>query len=63
MIEAANTSETSINFYETTRRYIAEDGLLHPRRNVPEDSYHLSALTSSFPRFRYASLATQRTGG
>jgi hypothetical protein len=29
MIEAANTSETSVNFYQTTRR------------NIPEDSHHI----------------------
>jgi NADPH-dependent 7-cyano-7-deazaguanine reductase QueF len=30
MMEAANTSETSVNFYQTTRR------------NIPEDSHHLN---------------------
>jgi hypothetical protein len=32
MIEAANTSETSVNFYQTTRRNIPEDSHLHTRR-------------------------------
>jgi hypothetical protein len=32
MMEAANTSETSVNFYQTTRRNIPEDGHLHTRR-------------------------------
>jgi hypothetical protein len=30
--EAASTSETSVNFYQTTRRYIPEDSHLHTRR-------------------------------
>jgi hypothetical protein len=29
MMEAASTSETSVNFYETTRRNIPEDRHLH----------------------------------
>jgi hypothetical protein len=29
MMEAANTSETSVNFYQTTRRSIPEDSHLH----------------------------------
>jgi hypothetical protein len=29
MMEAVNTSETSVNFYQTTRRNIPEDGHLH----------------------------------
>jgi hypothetical protein len=32
MIAAANTSETSVNFYQTTRRNISEDSHLHTRR-------------------------------
>jgi hypothetical protein len=28
MMEAARTSETSVNFYQTTRRYNPEDGLI-----------------------------------
>jgi hypothetical protein len=32
MMEAVCTSETSLNFYGTTRRNIAEDGPLHTRR-------------------------------
>jgi hypothetical protein len=34
MMEAANTSETSVNFYQTTRR------------NNPDDSHHLSTTDS-----------------
>jgi hypothetical protein len=32
MLEAANTSETSVNFYQTIRRNISEDSHLHTRR-------------------------------
>jgi hypothetical protein len=32
MMEAANTSETSVNFYRTTRRNNPEDSHLHTRR-------------------------------
>jgi hypothetical protein len=32
MLEAASTSETSVNFYQTTRRYNPEDSNLHTRR-------------------------------
>jgi hypothetical protein len=31
MIEAASTSETSVKFYHTTRRYNLEDSHLHTR--------------------------------
>jgi hypothetical protein len=31
MMEATSTSETSVNFYQTTRRNIAEDSHLHTR--------------------------------
>jgi hypothetical protein len=31
MMEAARTSETLVNFYQTTRRYNPEDSHLHPR--------------------------------
>jgi hypothetical protein len=32
MMEAVGTSETSVNFYQTTRRNIPEDSHLHTRR-------------------------------
>jgi hypothetical protein len=32
MMEAASTSETSANFYQTTRHYNPEDSHLHTRR-------------------------------
>jgi hypothetical protein len=31
-MEAASTSETSVNFYQTARRNIPEDSYLHTRR-------------------------------
>jgi hypothetical protein len=32
MMQAASTSETSVNFYQTTRRYNPEDSYLHTHR-------------------------------
>jgi hypothetical protein len=32
MMEAASTSETLVNFYQTTRRYNPEDSHLHPSK-------------------------------
>jgi hypothetical protein len=32
LMEAASTSETSVHFYQTTRRNISEDSHLHTRR-------------------------------
>jgi hypothetical protein len=34
MVEVAVASETSVNFYETTRRYNPEDNLLHTVRFI-----------------------------
>jgi hypothetical protein len=33
MMEAVSISETSVNFYQTTRRNILEDGHIHTRRH------------------------------
>jgi hypothetical protein len=43
MMEAASTSETSVNFYETTRRNNPEDSHLHTRccENLKSHSQHL----------------------
>jgi hypothetical protein len=41
MMEAASTSETSVNFYQTTRRYNPEDGHLHTRRLEKLKSYYV----------------------
>jgi hypothetical protein len=43
MIKAVNTSETSVNFYQTTRRNIPKDSHLHTRRR--EDlKFHLTGM-------------------
>jgi hypothetical protein len=39
MMEAARTSVTSVNFYQTTRRYNPEDSHLHYRRRENLKSY------------------------
>jgi hypothetical protein len=38
-MEAASTSETSVNFYQTTQRYNPEDSHLHTRRRENLKSY------------------------
>jgi hypothetical protein len=40
MMEAASTSETFVNFYQTTRRYSPEDCHLHSRRREHLKSYN-----------------------
>jgi hypothetical protein len=40
MMEAASTSETLINFYQTTRRNNPEDSHLHTRRPENLKSYN-----------------------
>jgi hypothetical protein len=42
MMEAASTSETSVNFFQTTRRYNPEDSHLHTRHRENIKSYHVS---------------------
>jgi hypothetical protein len=39
MMEAASTSETSVNFYQTARRYNPEASHLHTRRRENLKSY------------------------
>jgi hypothetical protein len=39
MMEAARTSETLVNFYQTTRRYNPEDSRLHTHRRENLKSY------------------------
>jgi hypothetical protein len=50
MMEAAHTSETSVNFYQTTRRYNPEDSHLNSRRRENPKSY----LVEVYRRFRAA---------
>jgi hypothetical protein len=42
MIEAASTSETTVNFYQTTRRNNPEDSRLHTRRRENLKSHIIS---------------------
>jgi hypothetical protein len=44
MMEAASTSETSVNFYQTTRRYNPEDSHLHTRSRENLKSYNLESV-------------------
>jgi hypothetical protein len=44
MMAAASTSETSVNFYHTTRRYNPEDSHLHTPRRENLKSYIPSAV-------------------
>jgi hypothetical protein len=46
MMEAVRTSETSVNFNVTTRRYIPEDSKLHIRR-LENLKSHMLRLSSS----------------
>jgi hypothetical protein len=50
MMEAASISETSVNFYQTTRRYNPEDSHFHNRRRENLKSYitehGLTAITT-----------------
>jgi hypothetical protein len=48
MMEAAGTSETSINFYQTTRRYNPEDSHLRTHRHENLKSYELNDVSVSF---------------
>jgi hypothetical protein len=41
MMEAASASETSVNFYQTTRRYKPEDSHLRIRRRENLNSYNV----------------------
>jgi hypothetical protein len=47
MIEAVRTSETSVHFNVTTRRYIPVDSKLHTRRreNLKSHKYELDVCT------------------
>jgi hypothetical protein len=47
-MEAASTSEPSVNFYQTTRDNISEDSGLHTRRrkNLKSHQFNTSLLTA-----------------
>jgi hypothetical protein len=51
MMEAASTSETTVNFYQTTRRYNPEDSHLQIKRVLPlyrHSWYSVIILLTSF---------------
>jgi hypothetical protein len=47
MMEAARTSETSVNFYQTARRNNPEDSCLHTRRRENLKSHNVNCLYDS----------------
>jgi hypothetical protein len=47
MMEAARTSETLVNFYQTTRRYNPEDSHLHTHRRENLKSYLKKSVYSA----------------
>jgi hypothetical protein len=54
MMEAANTSETLVNFYQTTRRNKPEDSHLHTRRRENLKSHIIySPRMAILPRMLY----------
>jgi hypothetical protein len=48
-MEAARTSETLVNFYQTTRRYNPEDRHLRTHRRENLKSYNVMAIRGKFP--------------
>jgi hypothetical protein len=56
MMEAARTSETLVNFYQTTRRYNPEDSRLRPHRRENLKSYF--ALSKLYIGIRIVSVFT-----
>jgi hypothetical protein len=55
MMESVRTSETSVNFNMTTRRYIPEDSKLHTRRreNVKSQILSLSEYFMLIPSTKF----------
>jgi hypothetical protein len=53
MMEAARSSETLVNFYQTTRRYNPEDSHLrtHRRENLKPYSYELLVAMDVIPKW------------
>jgi hypothetical protein len=52
MMEAVSTYETSVNFYQTTRRNIPEDSHLHTRRRENLKSHLRIPLKQEITSFR-----------
>jgi hypothetical protein len=55
MMEAASTAETSVNFYQTTRRNVPEDSHPHTRCRENIESHTIVELLKKF-------LASHETG-
>jgi hypothetical protein len=47
MTEAAVTSETSVNFYQTTRRNISQDNHLYPYEKLFFDFWNSESVSAS----------------
>jgi hypothetical protein len=60
MIEAVRTSETSVHFNVTTRRYIPEDSKLHTRRRENLKSHYISFLQTTAYRNKINQQVTVR---
>jgi hypothetical protein len=56
VMEAAMTSETLVNFYQTTRRYNPVDSYLHTHRRENLKSYYLVLLAESETGFNKVAL-------
>jgi hypothetical protein len=50
-MEATSTSETTVNFYQTTRRYNPEDSHLHTHRRENLKSYFETINVFQYIRF------------
>jgi hypothetical protein len=48
MMGAASTSETSVNFYQTTRRYNPEDSHLHTLWDIVQNILPFSVVSENF---------------
>jgi hypothetical protein len=59
MMEAASPSDTSVNFYQTTRRYNPEDSHLHVMIYLNSDNFAERFPLRFLPR-RYPSPASQQ---
>jgi hypothetical protein len=60
MMEALNTCETSVNFYESTRRNFPEDSYLHTHRreDLSEISHRGYGIHCTYVRFQVLTAAS-----
>jgi hypothetical protein len=63
MMEAVSTSETLVNFYQTTRRNNPEDSHLHTRRRENLKSYRLRVFENRVVRRTFGPEKNEVTGG